>query len=572
MITIPTSAHADAPKGAPFYVDAAPFRPGEPVDFSMFDLAEDKILNWPMVYILTNDKEAYVGQTTSVATRIGQHGANEEKSRFKTVNVIFNEEFNTSVITDYEHRLIGCMHADKRFKLTNKNDGMTDTNYFSKSAYEAMFEELWEELRRLDLVDHTIADIEESEVFKYSPFKGLTTDQRVALDKIMTAIDGGIDKAEPIVVEGMPGTGKTVLAIYLLKMLRDDPRYKDMSIRIIEPVTSLRKTLQRSLAHVSGLKKSDIIGPSDLVKPAMGYEPGKGKCFDIVLIDEAHKLKRRVALGPSFGNYDKVNEKLGLPRDATQMDWVINQTKLPIFFYDPLQSIGPSCVRRDAMRTALGEAAEHPIRLESQMRVKGGKAYLRYVRDILGGRCEGFREFEGYDFELHEDFGDFVDCFERDWQAHNLSRMVAGYAWEWKTKDGRELKEGEASSEYDIEIDGIGLRWNCTNENWVGLGVEDPKVAHEVGCIHSIQGYDLSYAYVIIGCDLLFNEETGKPESNKEGYFDSNGKVKASKEELDRYIKNIYYVLLTRGILGTHVYVKDPTLREYFTQYFQQSV
>lgn len=94
------------------------------------------------------------------------------------------------------------------------------------------------------------------------------------------------------------------------------------------------------------------------------------------------------------------------------------------------------------MRDALGRAAEHPIRLESQMRVKGGDAYLRYVRDILDGCCEGFREFEDYDFELHEDFSDFVDCFERDYRDHNLSRMVAGYAWEWKTKPGRKLKKG----------------------------------------------------------------------------------------------------------------------------------
>lgn len=350
MITIPTSNRAEKPKGAPFYVDRVPFLPGERVDVARFTLADDKVFDWPMVYILANKDTAYVGQTTSIATRMNQHGANEEKRDFDTINVIYNEEFNGSVITDYEHRLIGYMHADGRYKLTNKNEGMTDSNYFSKGVYSAMFEDLWEELRALELADHTIADIEESEVFKYSPFKGLNADQRVALDKIMAAVRNGIDKAEPIVVEGMPGTGKTVLAIYLLKMLRDDPRYKDMNIRIIEPVTSLRKTLQRSLANVSGFKKSDVIGPSDLVKPAMGFEPGKGKCFDIVLIDEAHKLKRRVALGPSIGNYDKVNEKLGLPGDATQMDWVINQAKLPIFFYDPLQSIGPSCVRGDAMR------------------------------------------------------------------------------------------------------------------------------------------------------------------------------------------------------------------------------
>lgn len=81
-----------------------------------------------------------------------------------------------------------------------------------------------------------------------------------------------------------------------------------MNIRIIEPVTSLRNTLRMSLANVSGLEPSDIIAPTDLVKPSMGYQPGKGKCFDIVLVDESHKLKRRVNLGTQFGNYDKVSK------------------------------------------------------------------------------------------------------------------------------------------------------------------------------------------------------------------------------------------------------------------------
>ena len=560
MITIPTSTQAEVPEGSPFYVDICQFKPGEPFDYAVIDLDDDKILNWPMVYILTNSKEAYVGQTTSIANRIAQHAANEEKSCFNTVNIIFNEEFNTSVITDYEHRLIGYMHADGRFRLTNKNDGMTDTNYFSKAAYEAMFEELWEELRTLELVDHTISDIEESEVFKYSPFKGLTTDQRVALDKIMAAITNGMDNAKPIVVEGMPGTGKTVLAIYLLKMLRDDPRYKNMNIRIIEPVTSLRNTLRKSLANVSGLNPSDIIAPTDLIKSAMGYIPENGKCFDIVLVDESHKLKRRVNLGTQFKNYDDVNRELGLPEQATQMDWVISQTRLPIFFYDPLQSIGPSCVDRATMNAVLGEAIDNPIRLESQMRVKGGNAYLHYVQEVLDGCCEERQAFEGYDLKLHDDFGDFVDCFERDWHEHNLSRMVAGYAWEWKSKKN--------PAAFDIVIDNIGLRWNCTYDNWVGRGIDDSNIAHEVGCIHSIQGYDLSYAYVIIGDDLALDEETGAPISNKASYFDRNGWATSTKEELDRYIKNIYYVLLTRGILGTHVYVKDPILRKYFARYF----
>ena len=101
--------------------------------------------------------------------------------------------------------------------------------------------------------------------------------------------------------------------------------------------------------------------------------------------------------------------------------------------------------------------------------------------------------------------------------------------------------------------------------------VDDSRIAHEVGCIHSIQGYDLSYAYVLIGRDLIMGEN-GIPESNRESYYDRNGLATASKEELDRYIKNIYYVLLTRGILGTHVYVQDPDLRKYLSCYFPRSV
>lgn len=552
-VVIPTNEVAETPKGSPFFVDQCPFRFGEQIDFEALDIDDDKVLNWPMVYILANENSAYVGQTTSVATRMSQHGANEEKRDFNTANIIFNEEFNASVITDYEHRLIGYMHADGRYRLTNKNDGMTDTNYFSKAAYVSMFDDLWETLRRLELADHTISEIEESEVFKYSPYKGLNTDQRVALDKILAAIGSGLEGSKPIVVEGMPGTGKTVLAVFLLKMLRDDPKFKDMNVRIVEPVTALRNTLGKSLANVSGLNPLDVISPNDLIKPAMGYERGS-KSFDIVLVDEAHKLKRRVNLGTQFGNYDKVNKELGLPKEATQLDWVINQAKLPIFFYDPLQSVGPSCLDRDQVVRVLGDSIKNSIRLESQMRVKGGDSYLRYVRGLLEGTQRKRMDFKDYELVLHDDFADFVASFESTFDKHNLSRMVAGYAWKWVSR-----KDPCAS---DIVIGGVGLKWNRTYDNWVGLGVDDSEIAHEVGCIHSIQGYDLSYAYVILGGDIVLNDD-GCPESNKKGYFDRNGFATATKEELDRYIKNIYYVLLTRGIQGTHIYVVDPGVREY---------
>ncbi len=569
MISVETGTSALKPTGASeFLIDRGPFTPGSQIDVTAFDLEKEVILDWPVVYILANDREAYVGQTTSAATRINQHGANEEKQDFETVNIIYHDEFNASVTTDYEHRLIGLMHADGRYCLTNKNEGMTETKYFSKDEYAAMFEDLWEKLRGLELADHTIADIEESEVFKYSPYKGLTVDQKVALDSIFTAIKGGLDKADPIVVEGMPGTGKTVLVIYLLKMLKDDPAYKDLNVRIVEPVTSLRETLRKSLKNVAGLDPSDIIAPTDLVKPEMGYYPGGDKCFDILLVDEAHKLKRRVNLGTQFGNYDRVTAELGLSKEASQMDWIIAQAKLPVFFYDPLQSIGPSCLGIAAMRSALGDALDDPIELYSQMRARGGRAYLDYIRAILDAENPSLEVFEKYDFILHEDFSDFIDCFERDYRENGLSRMVAGYAWEWKSNP----KKSKDPLVKDIVIDGFGLRWNCTYDNWVVKGADDPDIAHEVGCIHSTQGYDLSYAYVIIGDDLAYDSEEGVLVADKDSYYDRNGYATATQEELNQYIKNIYYVLLTRGIFGTHVYAVNPEMRKYLSRFFPQSV
>lgn len=100
--------------------------------------------------------------------------------------------------------------------------------------------------------------------------------------------------------------------------------------------------------------------------------------------------------------------------------------------------------------------------------------------------------------------------------------------------------------------------------------MESEAVAHEVGCIHTIQGYDLSYAYVIVGEDLVYNRQAGRIEAVQDNYYDTNGQTKGmDPEELLAFIRDIYYVLLTRGIEGTHLYVCDPALREHLSRYIE---
>jgi DUF2075 family protein len=141
--------------------------------------------------------------------------------------------------------------------------------------------------------------------------------------------------------------------------------------------------------------------------------------------------------------------------------------------------------------------------------------------------------------------------------------MVAGYAWPWISKDNPDA--------HDIELDGVGLTWNRTASDWIN----SPTSVEEVGSIHTVQGYDLNYAGVIIGADLGFDPVTQKIVFHRENYHDKKGKennprlgIVYSDDDLLDYVKNIYRVLLTRGIKGTFVYVVDPHLREYLRPFF----
>ena len=118
-------------------------------DFKSGQYGEEEYLdNWPMLYILENDREAYIGESNHVKTRMLQHASNEEKQIFKKVHFIYSKMFNQSVTFDYESKLIQYIVADQHFTVTNKNAGIADKQYFDKQEYDAQFVKLWEKLRK----------------------------------------------------------------------------------------------------------------------------------------------------------------------------------------------------------------------------------------------------------------------------------------------------------------------------------------------------------------------------------------------------------------------------------------
>lgn len=98
--------------------------------------------NWPVVYIMHNSKEAYIGETTDISIRSNQHLAKEIRKELTKINVITDDDFNKSVILDLESFLIKYMSADKIFKLQNSNRGLQNHDYYQREEYEKRFKEI----------------------------------------------------------------------------------------------------------------------------------------------------------------------------------------------------------------------------------------------------------------------------------------------------------------------------------------------------------------------------------------------------------------------------------------------
>lgn len=519
-------------------------------DFKSGQYGEEEYLdNWPMLYILENDREAYIGESNHVKTRMLQHASNEEKQIFKKVHFIYSKMFNQSVTFDYESKLIQYIVADQHFTVTNKNAGIADKQYFEKQEYDAQFVKLWAKLKKEKLVKHSLEEIENSDLFKYSPYKELNDSQRQAVEDILYKLEKGTDGR--ILVDGMPGSGKTIIAVYLLKYLADSEMYKDKQIGFVVPQTSLRKTMKQVFKSVYGLRPSQVLSPSDVVK----------KKYDILVVDEAHRLHQYKNISYR-GAFKKNSEKLGLDTTSDELDWIFKQSKKTVILYDSLQVIGPSGISRERLDKKL--AGEHVkdrmlayYTLSTQMRVQGGNGYIAFVKQLLSGKCETFYRNPLYDCKLYMNFSKFNEELYVKEKANQLCRMVAGYAWPWVSQKDK--------TQTDIEIQGVKKQWNHTTEGWV----HTPTAIDEVGCIHSIQGYDLNYAFVILGNDISYDEYTHKVVIHKERYFDKYGKQTAGVTDLQQYIFNVYYVLMTRGIKGTYVYVCDEALRNYMAQYME---
>ena len=563
-------------------------------------LNEARGRDWPVVYLINNKKYLYIGETSNFFNRFRQHLDDKQKRELKDIHVIFDGEFNKSATLDIEQILIRMCSADQKFNLLNGNAGQSSRhNYYQRETYlnkiEGTKEEkgIWNCLRDLNLANSTYESIVNSDLFTYSPYTALTVEQEDVCYNVLNDLLNGLRKKSKYgttcVINGVIGTGKTVLAIYIMSLLanansktidifKDEESFEyatfknkilhrlkkyvedngELKIGYVLPMTSIRATLKTVFNKSrNGLKGKMVIGPTDVVNEQ----------FDILLVDESHRLPKRKNIG-WMNQFNKCCKKLNMnPETTNTLDWIVAKSKHRILFYDSDQTIKPSDISTEEFARSLSKTKIKEYTLTSQMRCEGGKSYVDYLDRIFKCSITNKEHIKKYGIKVFDDPNEMIESIKKQNEKYGLCRNVAGYAWKWKTK-GRSLDEIKNQGLYDIKFGNKIYCWNMTNKEWI-LRKES---INEIGCIHTTQGYDLNYVGVILGKEIDYDPVNNQILINADNFYDVNVKKSTTSEQLKRYIINAYKVMMGRGVKGCYIYACNKNMNEYLKKCFKLNI
>ena len=358
------------------------------------------------------------------------------------------------------------------------------------------------------------------------------------------------NKKRTIVIQGGPGTGKSVLAVNLLMSMIN----KSLNAAYVTKNSAPR---QAFLSLLSGNQAHKLANIEYLFRSPFGLSKCTLGAYDCLIVDEAHRLVKKM-----YGDWGGEN----------QVKECINAARLTIFLLDEDQAVTKSDIGSVAeikkWCDTLGSRLimNQDTKLVSQFRCNGSDAYIQFIDGILQRNEEtvapNLPELN-YDFQVFDNAVDMREALRAKNAVNNKARMVAGYCYDWNVKNGR--------GNIDIVLPGgFQAKWNLANDK---IWAINPKSFEEVGCIHTAQGLEFDYVGVLIGKDLYYDNPSGRVLTNKLAISSddrSSGIRSSSDQDARRLILNTYKTLLTRGQKGCYVYCEDDTLREYFKSFLRR--
>jgi len=376
----------------------------------------------------------------------------------------------------------------------------------------------------------------------------LLDEQKTVLEKIVKASNDSLTgQKRVLIINGGPGTGKSVISINALARLTG----QRLNARYVTPNAAPRAVFEAKLKKI--FAKADI---RSLFSGSGSFTETSAESFDTLIVDEAHRLKMKSGMFRNLGE--------------NQVKEIINSAHTSVFFIDEAQKVTWADVGEISMieeQAGLAGAMVERLELTSQFRCGGSDDYMAWLDETLGvhASTENYFSKDKFDFQIFDSPVELHNIIKEKNKFNNKSRVVAGYCWDWISKNNPNLS--------DITIDEFDYKatWNLTSDGseWI----ISPKSVDEVGCIHTCQGLEVDYIGVIIGRDLiavdgvLVTDPSARAKTDKSlaGYKKELREDPISSEiKADEIIRNTYRTLMSRGMKGCYVYFVDSKTAEHF--------
>ena len=356
------------------------------------------------------------------------------------------------------------------------------------------------------------------------------------------------NKKRTIIVEGGPGTGKTVVAINLLAELTKRDQFAQYVSKNSAPRIVYGYKLKGSM------KRNSV---DNLFKGSGCYTDAPLNSIGTILADEAHRLNEKSGMFQNLGE--------------NQIKEIIHASRCSVFFIDESQRVTTSDIGsvEEIEKWAKMEHSEvFRMELVSQFRCNGSDGYLAWVDDVLQIRDTANYDLEGIDYDIRicDSPMEMEHIILEKNSIRNRARILAGYCWNWPKATRNDVNY------HDIKIGDYGISWNLDGGDAFAI---NPDSVHEAGCIHTSQGLEFDYVGVIIGDDMRYENGEIITDYSKRAKTDQSmkgikGIAKNNPQEANRLadeiIKNTYRTLMTRGMKGCYVYCTDSKLSEYLKE------
>ena len=381
----------------------------------------------------------------------------------------------------------------------------------------------------------------------------LLDEQQVAFDLVMHAVEKArrADTKQIVVVTGGPGSGKSVIALSLLGELNR----QGYSTLHATGSRSFTQTMRQYAGKGSPRVK-------DMFKYFNSFMEARPNDIEVLICDEAHRIRET-----SVNRFTRATLRNGRP----QVDELIAAARVPVFLLDEHQVVKPGEVGTvEAIKShasSLGIPVQH-VPLADQFRCGGSLAYERWVQRLLGLEAHGPEAWTGdehFEVELAESPWELENILRGKLAEGHSARMSAGYCWPWSNpdRDGRLVR--------DVRIGDWAMPWNVKGDRSVdeappsALWATKPGGFDQVGCVYTAQGFEYDWSGVIIGPDLIARD--GQTVTVRQANKDPEFKKRSVTDlQYEQHIRNIYKVLLTRGMVGTVIYAVDHQTREFLAE------